>query len=322
MFDGVQLCFRCLPGVVAYALADVFAAPVVLVSWFREQRVGRGVNRNLRIVYRDTLTARMALRMRWAWARHMAWLAVDFFRMPKIHKSNLKQFVDTTELDDLRARCDASKGLICVTGHIGVPELLGHVAGLSGLPVTSLFRPRSNPAIEERVTRIRACGGQKALPKWNSLWPLKKALDRGEFLGMAMDEYTRERPVFVPFLGTLAATNCAAAHLHLRTGAPMVVVSVHRVARQWYRFHVWDLIHHPRTEDRNGNVKEVLVKMNEAMSRAIRAYPAQWFWGGRRFRNRPPGEVPGPDGLPPQSAWGRDADRVPSDPSQRECAWS
>ena len=38
------------------------------------------------------------------------------------------------------------------------------------------------------------------------------------------------------------------------------------------------------------------------LSRAILAYPEQWFWGSRRFLTRPPGEAPGPDGLPPRAS--------------------
>ena len=289
---------RRLPAWLSYLLADACAVPLVLASWLREKRVGRGVNRNLRIVYRDKLTPSMARRMRWAWARHITWMAVDFSRMPSIDKTNLDRFVDVGGLEDLRARCGSS-GMICVTGHIGVPELLGHVASLSDMAVSSVFRPHKMRPVNDLLTRIRAAGGQKILLKWLSLWPLKKALDRGEFIGLAADEYTTHKPVFVPFLGTLAATSAAPAHLHLSTGAPMAVVSVHRVARKRYRFHVWDVIQHAKTDDWDADVEAVLRRMNEALSRAILSYPAQWFWGARRYRVRPPQEVLGADGLPP-----------------------
>jgi lauroyl/myristoyl acyltransferase len=307
----VLACFRRLPAPIAFGIADILTVPLVTWSWLREKRVGRGVNRNLRIVYRDKLTPRMARRMRWAWARHMTWLAIDFCRMPNIDRSNLDKFVDTRDLQEV-FRTKGYSGLLYVTGHIGVPELLGHVASLSGMSATSVFRPRKNRFVTEQLNRVRSSGGQKLLSKWNSLWPLKKALDRGENLGLAADEYRRHKPAWVPFLGTLASTNPGAAHLHLKTGAPMVVVTVHRLGRLRYRFHVWDVIE----ADPNADVESVLLRMNAALSRAILAYPPQWFWSGRRFRNRPPGEVEGADGLPPPVA-------VPQpQESLRECARS
>ena len=299
-------CLRRLPAVLSFALADAMAVLVVVHSWVREKRVGRGVHRNLRIVYREKLTPKTARHLRWAWARHMTWMVVDFCRMPRIQKSNLSQFVDVSEFELLRAECKPTKGVICVSGHIGVPELLGHVAALCGMECTTVFRARRNRPVHDHLNRVRVCGGQKIVSKSGSLWSVKKALDRGEGVGLAVDEYTRDKPVFVPFLGTLAATNAAAAHLHLATGAPMVVISVQRTARMRYRFHVWEVIRHAKTGNREADVEAVLGQMNQALSRAILACPEQWFWGGRRFRNRPPGEVPGADGLPPRVVSGRD----------------
>ena len=101
---------RVLPAWLSYLLADACAVPLVFASWWREKRVGRGVNRNLRIVYRDRLTRSMARRMRWAWARHMTWIAVDFSRMPSIDKTNLDRFVDVGALGRLP------------TAHLSAPE--------------------------------------------------------------------------------------------------------------------------------------------------------------------------------------------------------
>jgi hypothetical protein len=42
-------------------------------------------------------------------------------------------------------------------------------------------------------------------------------------------------------------------------------------------------------------------EINAALGEAILARPEQWLWGSRRFAQRPPGEIPGPDGLPPQA---------------------
>lgn len=293
---------RRLPVPVCCAITDLLAVPMCLGSWLREKLVGRGVHRNLRIVYRDQLTPLMGRRMRWAWARHMTRLVLDFARMPEITAANLPQFVDVSDLHKLRSEVDPGKGLICITGHIGVAELTGHVAALTGMPVTGVFRLRENRAIDSVLERIRSSGGQRVLSKWISVWPLKKALDRGDAVGLAADENTKHKPVFVPFMGTIGATSAMPALLHLATGVPMAVVSVHRVGRLKYRFHLWDIIRHRKTDDRDADVLAVLERMNAALSRSILAYPEQWFWGARRYRERPPDEVMGVDGLPPPCA--------------------
>ncbi len=93
----------------------------------------------------------------------------------------------------------------------------------------------------------------------------------------------------------------------------MVVISLQRTARMRYRFRVWEVIRHAKTGNREADVEAVLGQMNQALSRAILANPEQWFWAGRRFRNRPPGEVPGADGLPPRAFPERDEARPDND---------
>lgn len=124
---------------------------------------------------------------------------------------------------------------------------------------------------------LRSSAGTRVLAKWGILLPLKRALDRGEMVGLLTDEDARERQLFVPFLGTLAATTPSVAFLQRVTGATIVVASVNRVGR------------------------EVTAQVSAALSRAIHAHPEQWLWGSRRFLTRPPGEQPGPDGLPPRA---------------------
>ena len=90
-------------------------------------------------------------------------------------------------------------------------------------------RPTGIAPIDALLTSIRRAGGTKVLTKWGILLPLKRALERGEMVGLLADEDARERPIFVPFLGTLAATTPSAAFLQRVTGAPIVVASVNRV---------------------------------------------------------------------------------------------
>ena len=291
---------RRLPATVGYALADTLAAVFVVLSAAREKIVGRGVYRNLLIAYGDELTGHEARRIHWAWARHMMWLGIDFARMPDLQQDNLARHVDLSEWNRLDTEYRRAKGVICVTGHIGVPELLGHIASLLGVPTVGVFRPSAAP-VDAVLTAIRSSGGQRVLSKRGAIWSLKKTLDRGHAIGMAADENEAQNPIFAPFLGTLAATSTIPALLHLSTRAPIVVATIHRVGRLRYRLHVWDVITWADTGDRRADLEVIVRKMNDALSQAIRAYPPQWFWGSRRFYTRPDGEVAGVDGIPPSA---------------------
>jgi KDO2-lipid IV(A) lauroyltransferase len=301
---GVTSAFRRMPRWLAYGLADAASLPLLAATLLHERRVaplGRGLFRNQRIVFRERLTRPRAWRLLFAWARHMTYLFVDFCRMPRLQPDTLARYVDTSAFQELIPLAEEGRGLICVSGHLGVWELCPHVSSLLGYPMTVVVRPSGIQPVDDALSAIRRSGGSNVLAKWGILLPLKRALERGERVGLLADEDARERPLFVPFLGTLAATTPSVAFLQRLTGAPIVVASVHRVGRERWRCHVWRVIRFDPARDPELAEREVTAAVSEALSRAILAHPEQWFWGSRRFLTRPPGEQPGADGLPPRA---------------------
>lgn len=298
-----------LPLGVSYLLADLITPLVVLFTLQHERKVrhkGRGLFRNQRIAFREDLTPERSRRLLWGWARHMARLGVDFARLRVMDAAAVRAQVDLRGLARLRALQAQGKGVICASGHMGVWELCGHVAAVSGIPTNAVGRPPKNQALADTLNAHRELGGQRILTKWGVLWPIVKALKRGELVGIAADENDRVNPTFVPFLGTLAATNTTPALIQRKTGAPIAVVSVHRTGRGRFRFHCWDVIENPRSSEREPELESITRRINAALTRAILAYPEQWLWGSRRFHTRPAGEALGPDGLPPVAEVARD----------------
>jgi lauroyl/myristoyl acyltransferase len=273
------------------------------VTRYRERRIsklGRGLVRNQRIAFRDGLTPERSRDLLWGWARHMTHLVVDFCRMNRITRANLEERVDLTELSQIRELQAEGGGVICAGGHIGVFVLGGHVGALAGLPAVEVMRPPDNPAIRALLRKHRIKSGLVLLKKWGVLWSLRKSLRRGEVIGLAVDENDRKSPAFAPFLGTMASANSTAALMQRNTGAPIAVVTVNRVSRGRYKFHVWEVIRNPKPRDHELELQPITRQISIALTRAILTYPEQWLWGSRRFQTRPPGEELGPDGLPPQ----------------------
>ena len=136
----------------------------------------------------------------------------------------------------------------------------------------------------------------------NVLWTLKKVLADKQVVGLLSDGGGKHSSVVAPFLGTPARSVATPALLHLTTGAPIAVVAVLRTGRMRYRLRVFDVIRDAGTGDREHDLVAITTRINAGLSRAVAEAPEQWFWQSRRFRHRPPGEVPGPDGLPPLAA--------------------
>jgi lauroyl/myristoyl acyltransferase len=120
-----------------------------------------------------------------------------------------------------------------------------------------------------------------------------------QVIGLLADGGGKHSAVVAPFLGVATRTVATPALMHLATGAPIAVVAVLRTGRMRYRLRVYDVIEDGDTGDRERDLAAITARVNTALGRAIQEAPAQWFWQSRRFRHRPAGELPGPDGLPP-----------------------
>ncbi|MCK5940883.1 MAG: lysophospholipid acyltransferase family protein [Planctomycetes bacterium] len=292
-----------LPTWLAYAIGDLLAVPW-FVYWSLHDRRGRrssGYWRNTRLAFREgsQLGPRRPRRHLWRWSRHIAWIMIDFCRMRRITADNLHEHCDLTEYPQVRELYEEGRGLIFATGHVGVWDGSGYVAGLLGLPITSVFRPSPLPALNRLIERLRTGTGQTVVARKKVMWTLKKTLEANEVIGLLADGGGKHSAVVAPFLGISARTVATPALLHLSTGAPIAVVAVLRTGRMRYRLRVFDVIRDAGTGDRERDLVAITTRINRALGQGIVEAPEQWFWQSRRFRHRPPGEQVGPDGLPP-----------------------
>ncbi len=302
-FAGVIWLTGALPTWLVYAIADLLAVPWFL-WWSLHDRRGRrssGYWRNCRIAFRAgaPLGATRPRRHLWRWSRHIAWLLIDFCRMHRITKANVERHCDMREYPRVAEAFAEGKGLIFATAHIGVWDVAGHVAGLLGLPLTSVFRPSPLPALNRLIERLRTGTGSTVVARKNVMWTLKKLLGEHEAIGILADGGGKHSSVAAPFLGASARSVATPAVLHLLLGTPIAVVVMLRTGRMRWRLRVLDVIRDAATGDREQDLITITTRINAALTQAVVEAPEQWFWQSRRFRHRPPGEVPLADGLPP-----------------------
>ena len=308
-----------LPGWLAYAVGDLLAVPWFLY-WSMHDRRGKrssGYWRNTQLAFRPgtQLDRGRPPGHLWRWSRHIAWILVDFCRMRRIHQGNLHEHCDLTEYDPVRELFEEGNGVIVASGHVGVWDVSGYVAGLLGLPVTSVFRPSPLPALNRLIERLRTGSGQTVVARKKVMWTLKRALENKEVIGLLADGGGKHSAVVAPFLGVNSRTVATPALLHLATGAPIVVVAVLRTGRMKYKLRVFDVIRDAGTGDREQDLASITTRVNRALGQGIVEAPEQWFWHSRRYRHRPTGEPQGADGLPPVVSM--DADVPPMAASDR-----
>ncbi|RMG09436.1 MAG: hypothetical protein D6731_19780 [Planctomycetota bacterium] len=256
----------------------------------------RVLRRNLRLACGRDLAPAERRRFERAYYRHLGLMLVEFLRLPTWTRGDLASFGPA--VDEVRRIYGEGSGVIFVAGHAGLWELAGHVAGLCDVKLLSVAKLSGHAELDAWVTSLRESSrrgevGQRIRDVNGSLWAMKKALDRGEAVGINVDQEARKGMVFAPFFGIPAATSNAPALLHLKTGAPIVVATVHRIGPFRYRLGIYDVIRHEPSLSRDEDVLAITARINRAMEAMIQDHPEQWLWSHRRWRRRPPGEADG-----------------------------
>jgi KDO2-lipid IV(A) lauroyltransferase len=216
----------------------------------------------------------------------------------QFHKSTPEQLRKIIEYDEvglahLRVAEASHQGVIFLTGHIGVWELLSFGWSALEYPISFLVRPIDNPLIEEMIEKIRTRFGNRAIDKKSAARQALRVLRQGGTLGILSDLNTQEyEGVFVPFFGKLACTTAGVATLALKTDAVIIpTCAVWNPQKQRYFFHGDPPVDLVRTGDHKRDIEVNTARIAGAVERMVRLYPDQWLWIHKRWKTRPPGEA-------------------------------
>lgn len=301
---------RRAPVALSYRFASLVAA--VLTPFFLLFDHGRSpakasFRRNFLTAFGPDLSPRDLRRLTHAAIKHLCWLVVDYARLPLFNDQALERTVAPELRQRIRELNEEGKGLLVITGHVGVYEVCGMIGGAMGAPLHTVVHPLRNKHFNELLEGLRCHNGQVLLSKRKVMLQVREVLRRGQIVGMVVDENTKRKPAFVPFFGTLASISSSPATLHRLTKVPVLLAFAHRIRAGEYRLKAYGEILYQEHQDKRAYEQSVMEQIAAATERAIRDYPEQWFWNMKRWKTRPPEETPltaepGQVPLPPRVA--------------------
>jgi len=250
--------------------------------------------RNLQLAFPELDEAERTRLLRGSF-KSLGRLLGEFSQLPKATPDKLRRLIEYDEvgLSHLREAEKNKRGVIFLTGHLGVWEL--HSFGWSALeyPLSFLVRPLDNERIEEMVERIRTRFGNRAIDKKSAARQSLRVLREGGTLGILSDLNTQPyEGVFVPFFGKLACTTAGIATLALKTDAVVIpTCAVWDSKKRRYFFHGDPPVALVRTGDHARDIEVNTANFAAAVERMVRLYPDQWLWIHKRWKTRPPGEA-------------------------------
>ncbi|MGV3522786.1 MAG: lysophospholipid acyltransferase family protein [Candidatus Sericytochromatia bacterium] len=172
------------------------------------------------------------------------------------------------------------RGVLLVSGHLGCWELFPAWVSLQGYPVTVLVQKPSQDGFDRLFRRFRAYAGVTTCNNDSvaGLRPLLKALQRGEVVGMLVDQHGESERLTGDFFGHRVSFPEGPAQLARRYGTPIVPVMMRwRGSKHVLEF--FPALNPPP----QAAPQEVMQQIYAWLEAQIRRYPENWLWSYNRW---------------------------------------
>jgi Kdo2-lipid IVA lauroyltransferase/acyltransferase len=247
-------------------------------------RIGRA---NLRAAFPDKDTVWIDATLRAAWD-NLGRVAGEYVHLGRLwdfdtDHPNTGRIVSDDAHKFIELQTDG-KPALCFAAHLANWELPAVMAAAHGLPSAVLYRMPNNKAVANEIARIRApLMGRLIRSRAQAPLEMAGALDRGEHLGMLVDQHF-SRGVDVTFFGRRCKANPSIARLARQFECPVMGVRVIRLPDRRFRIAAEGPFALPRAADGRIDVQQATQLITSIVERWIREYPDQWLWFHRRWR--------------------------------------
>ncbi|MDW8354539.1 MAG: lysophospholipid acyltransferase family protein [Bryobacterales bacterium] len=220
--------------------------------------------------------------------RSLARALVVFARFPRLDRTNIGRWIRCEGEEHVRAAFERGRGILFATGHLGNWELSAFAYALLREPMNVVVRPLDNPKLDALVAKRRTLSGNRLIEKREAARQILKALAANQAVGILVDQNSSpDEGVFVDFFGIRACASAGLARLAARSGAAVIpgyALWSDQEKRYVLRFE-------PPVEI-TGDTGQDTQRVHKRLESVIRRHPEQWLWIHRRWKTRPPGELP------------------------------
>jgi Kdo2-lipid IVA lauroyltransferase/acyltransferase len=174
--------------------------------------------------------------------------------------------------------------LIC---HLGNWEVMAGAGARFAAPTHALVKEISGGGANRLVDELRRKIGWTPIyrkPEGSALRAIRAALKRNELVAFMLDQARPGAPR-IPFFGTPAKTLTSLAAIWRKYPAPIIPVSITRLAPTRHRVKAWPPLDVRNTDAPKADVLAVTAACNRQLETMIRITPEQYFWLHNRWKD-------------------------------------
>ncbi len=180
----------------------------------------------------------------------------------------------------------ANKGIIVIGGHFGSWEIMAFaIPYFARRTFTIIAQRQRNPFVDAYVTDIRTHLGNHIVMMERAPREVLTLLHNKGSVMMLADQSGPEDGLFVKFFGHYTSTHKGPAIFSIRTGAPMMMAYLHRLADGSFsmEFEALDTSGIAGTDDEK--VRAFTQLHADALERHVRTHPELWLWMHKRWKH-------------------------------------
>jgi Kdo2-lipid IVA lauroyltransferase/acyltransferase len=212
---------------------------------------------------------------------------VDAFRLGKLRGNTIDSIVSIQGLEKLDHALAKGKGVLALTGHLGNWELLGAYLALKGYPLNVIGARSYDPRIDELIIQNRQVAGAHYIARGSATREILRALKRKETIGLLIDQDSKHFDgVFVDFMGKEAFTPVGPVQLAMKTGAALIVMTIHLKPDFTHKIETSDEIELTISSDQEQDLVSNTLKCSKVIEHYILKHPTQWVWMHKRWKTK------------------------------------
>jgi len=244
---------------------------------------------NLDVAFGDGLTRRRKCRIFRRAAGYAMTLGLETVRYCFEHSEALLNNVEISGLEHLAAARSAGRGVILAGGHVGLFTLVAVRLSREGYPTWVIIRPAHDPRVSglyrEMLERLDA-NWISDRPREQCVRECLARLRSNDILHVLIDQKpARGTGCVVPFFDMPTEMFPGVVSLALKTGAPVLPVTIHRAGLTKHFIEIGPPVEIIRSSPRarRENVAGNLARVVKTLEDAIRTYPEEWWVISRRW---------------------------------------
>ena len=215
--------------------------------------------------------------------------------LPHLLSMDIKEIqkrVDIKGLDNIKKFQETNQPFIILTGHFANWEILSSIVNKPYDKIALIYRPLNNHIINRYIIKLREKFGIKLIARGNKgMKDLIKSKREGFCIAILADHKMRRGGINVPFMGKDSLTATGPAKLALDFNYPIVPVQIIRKKQSsYFEVIIHDALKITKTDNKDNDIKNILLATNKILSSWVRQHPEQWTWFHNRWDIHTPGK--------------------------------